>query len=90
MFKVNSFWFGLLLGILFPAVLFGFLTGVNYFTHIFDHPPVQLTIQKMMFVSAALNIIPIRFYFKSPGIEKTGQGLLAVTVFLVFMIFLSF
>jgi hypothetical protein len=90
MLKRNSIWLGLAAGILVPLVLYGILFVLNYFTHVFDHPPVMLSNQKMMFVSAALNIVPIRYCFKNEPMEKTGQGILAVTVFLVFMIFLAY
>ena len=89
MFSKNSFWLGLLFGCLFPALLFGFLFGLNHYLHLFDDPPVQLSTQKMMFVAAALNIIPIRYFFRNMGNHKTGAGMLAITVFLVFMIFLA-
>ena len=90
MHKKNSFWLGLLIGIIFPMVLFGILYAVNYFTKAFDHPPVILSVQKMMFVCSALNILPIRYYLMHGGVEKTGQGVLFITVFLVLMVMLAF
>jgi hypothetical protein len=90
MLRRNSFWLGLLIGLVFPSILFGILYSLNYYTKLFDHPPVILSIQKMMFVSSALNILPIRYYFKHADFEKTGQGILFITVFLVVMIILAF
>jgi hypothetical protein len=90
MLKKNSFWLGLLIGIIFPVVLFGILYMVNMYTGVFQHSPVLLSTQKMMFVSAALNVLPIRYYFMHGGIEKTAQGILSVTVFLVLMIILAY
>ena len=90
MFKKNSYWLGLIIGLVLPSILFGILYGLNHFTGLFDHPPVVLPVQKMMFVSSALNIIPFRYYFKHGGLEKTGQGILFITVVLVLMIIISF
>jgi hypothetical protein len=90
MHKINSFWFGLLIGIVIPSVLFGILYAVNFYTKVFEHPPVVLSIQKMMFVSSTLNILPIRYYLMHGGLENTGQGVLFVTVFLVLMVMLAF
>jgi len=90
MLKKNSYWLGLLIGIILPSVLFGILYTINHFTSVFDHPPVILSIQKMMFVCSALNILPVRYYLMHGGLEKTGQGVLFITVFLVLMVTLAF
>jgi hypothetical protein len=90
MHKRNSFWLGLLIGIIFPSVLFGILYAVNFYTKVFENPPVVLSTQKLMFICSALNILPIRYYLTHGGIEKTGQGILFITVFLVLMITLAF
>ena len=90
MLKKNSFWLGLVIGIIIPLILFGILYALNLFTKVFEHPPVILSIQKMMFVCSALNILPIRYYLMHGGLEKTGQGVLLITVFLVLMVTLAF
>jgi hypothetical protein len=90
MLRRNSFWLGLLIGLVFPSILFGILYSLNYYTKVFENPPVILSMQKMMFASSALNILPIRYYFKQGDLEKTGQGILFITVFLVVMIILAF
>jgi len=90
MHKKNSFWLGLVIGIIIPLVLFGILYTLNYYTKVFEHPPVILSIQKLMFVCSALNILPIRYYLTHNGLEKTGQGVLFITVFLVLTITLAF
>jgi hypothetical protein len=90
MHKRNSFWLGLVIGIIFPLVLFGILYTLNFYTKVFEHPPVILSTQKLMFISSALNILPIRYYLTHDGLEKTGQGVLFITVFLVLMVMLAF
>ena len=89
MLKKDSYWLGFLIGILMPSILFSILYALNYYTKIFEHPPVVLPVKKMLFVSVALNILPIRYYFKNVSLGKTGQGILFITVFLIFMIILA-
>jgi hypothetical protein len=90
MYKKNYFWLGLVIGIIIPLVLFGILYALNFYTKVFEHPPVVLSTQKLMFVCSALNILPIRYYLMHGGLEKTGQGVLFITVILVLMITLAF
>jgi hypothetical protein len=86
MFDKNSFWFGLLFGIVFPALIFIFLYGIDKVTGAFSHPPAFLSIEKMLFVSAALNILPIRYYFVHEDLRETAKGLLFITLVLVLVI----
>jgi hypothetical protein len=79
-----------LIGMILPLILYGILYSLNLYTKVFEHPPVLLTDQKMMFVSSALNVLPMRYYFKNAGLEKTAQGILLITVFLVLMITLAY
>ncbi len=88
--RKNSFWFGLLLGILFPAVIFIILFGIDKITGVFSHPPALLTLNKMLFVSAALNILPIRFYFTNEELRETGKGLLFITLVLILAVTFAF
>jgi hypothetical protein len=43
----------------------------------------KLALDKAMFVSVALNIVPIRYYFISAKMDRTGRGVLAMTVILI-------
>jgi hypothetical protein len=90
MLRRNSFWLGLVIGIIIPLVLFGIIYTLNFYTKVFEHPPVHLSTQKLMFVCSSLNILPIRYYLMRGGHEKTGQGVLFITVFLVLMVILAF
>ena len=90
MLKKNSYWLGLIIGVILPLFLFGILYTVNHYTKVFEHPPVILSIQKLMFVCSALNILPVRYYLMHGGLEKTGQGVLLITVSLVLMVTLAF
>jgi hypothetical protein len=76
MLKKDSIWLGMAIGVLLPLALF----GVIYLVKIFIG---HLGITKAMFVSVALNIVPIRYFFISAKLEKTGSGVLAMTVILI-------
>lgn len=82
----NSYGLGMLAGILFPAVLLGVIYGLNYLvTLIFPNIPM-LTLHKMMFASVALNILPIRFFLVKKEMEKTGKGILIITLVLIIIV----
>jgi hypothetical protein len=90
MLEKNSFWLGIGIGLLFPAILFGLLFLVNLLTGIFSHPPVLLSFNKLMFISLALNILPIRYYFIHGNVENTGKGILVTTVVLIILVTVVF
>ena len=86
MFKKNSYLFGIVLGIVLPVLLFGVLYGLNTMTGIFFHGTIMLSIKKMMFVSTALNILPIRYYILHKEVENTGKGILIITLILIIIV----
>jgi hypothetical protein len=90
MFKKNSYLTGVLAGLLIPCVFYVVLYGLNALTNLLFHSVSMLPLNKMLFVCAALNILPIRYCFVSEDLQKTGQGVLLVTVFLVLIITLAF
>jgi hypothetical protein len=76
MFKQNNFWLGMAIGLALPLVLFGAI----YFVHLLTG---YISLEKALFVSVALNIVPIRYYFMTAKLEATARGLLAMTVVLI-------
>lgn len=86
MFNKNSYLFGILLGIAIPVLLFIVLYGLNTMTGIFSHGIIVLSIKKMMFVSTALNILPIRYYILHKEVENTGKGILIITLILIIIV----
>jgi hypothetical protein len=86
MLNKNSYLLGIAMGILVPGIIFGFLYGINAMTGVFNQPPVLLPLYKMLFVSTALNIVPIRYYFVHGGVENTGKGILVITVLLIIFV----
>jgi hypothetical protein len=76
MFKKDSIWLGLGIGLMGPLILFGIIYLVKVLIG-------QLALDKAMFVCVALNIVPIRYYFISADMARTGRGLLAMTIILI-------
>jgi hypothetical protein len=76
MFKKDSIWLGMGIGLMGPLILFGIIYLVKLLVG-------HLALDKAMFVCVALNIVPIRYYFVSAGMDHTGRGILAMTVILI-------
>jgi hypothetical protein len=76
MFKKDSVWFGMVIGLIGPLILFGIIYLIKL---ILGH----IALDKAMFVCVALNIVPIRYYFISARMDRTGRGALAMTVILI-------
>ena len=79
MFKRDSMWLGLVVGFLVPLALFGIIFTIRHFAG-------RFALDKAAFVSVALNIVPIRYYFISARMERTGRGVLAMTVILIIVL----
>lgn len=84
----NSYWIGLLAGIIFPAFTFGILYGLNLMINSVIQAIPVIPLQKMLFISAVLNVLPFRYLFVTHKLNKTGAGMLIVTVISVIMIML--
>jgi hypothetical protein len=67
------------IGLVGPLILFGIIYLVKM---LLGH----LALEKAMFVSVALNIVPIRYYFISAKMDRTGRGVLAMTVILIIVV----
>jgi hypothetical protein len=76
MLKKDSLWLGMGIGLVGPLILFGIIYLVKLTLG-------YLALDKAMFVSVALNIVPIRYYFISAKMDRTGRGVLAMTVILI-------
>jgi len=76
MLKKDSMLLGMAIGLVGPLILFGIVYLVKI---ILGH----LAMDKAMFVCVALNIVPIRYYFITAGMDRTGRGVLAMTVILI-------
>jgi hypothetical protein len=78
MLKKDSFWLGMAIGIAGPLVLMGIIYIVRLMAGHF-------AMDKALFVCVALNIVPIRYYFITAKLDRTGRGILAMTVILIIL-----
>jgi hypothetical protein len=79
MLKRNSFWLGMGIGLVLPLILFGIIYLIKILIG-------NLGLEKAMFVSVALNVVPIRYYFIGAKMDRTGRGILLMTVILIIMV----
>jgi hypothetical protein len=78
-FRRDSFWMGLLLGALIPAVIFGFLKLIVFFLPHQIQDANVFNFQRMILISIIPNILLLRYYLLKLKYDLTGRGILAVT-----------
>jgi len=79
MLKKNSLWLGMGIGLAGPL----FLLGIIYLIRLMAG---HFAMDKALFVCVALNIVPIRYYFITAKLDRTGRGLLTMTVILIVLV----
>ncbi len=86
----DSFVFGLIIGLLIPAIGFVVFYLMDMLAQsLFSKDQICKT-TIMQLVSFALNLLAIRYYFVNLKFEKTGRGVLFVTfIYLILFFFFS-
>ncbi len=88
--KKDNYPVGLLLGLIVPVLLYGLL----YLTDklLFSTTGIHLTPEDhyLYLLSIVLNIILFRYYFVSLKAEKTGKGILLVSIVYILIYFFLF
>ncbi len=87
--KKDNYLFGLAVGILTPAALFGLIYAMNFFLLVIGVAKFYLDLETHLLVSVFGNLLPIRYYFVNLKFDKTGRGVLLVT-FVVILLFFAF
>jgi hypothetical protein len=90
MIKKDSYWLGLLVGIVFPVVCFGIFYGIKALLGGFFQVAQSFSEMKIMFASVALNVIPVRYFYVAKEHPKTAQGILLITVVMIVTVILAF
>lgn len=88
----DHFAYGLLLGILMPAVLFGILTLVNLFLHQIMPDSSGIPFNTLIMVSIFVNLFSMRYFLVNKKCDRTGRGILMSTfalaaIFFYFLIY---
>lgn len=89
-FKKDNYFTGLLVGLLLPVVFYGVVWLIDML--LFSLFQVHLTRQThyLYLLSAAINVIPIRYYLVNIKAEKSGIGVLVMTGIYILSYFFMF
>jgi hypothetical protein len=89
--RQDSFWMGLLLGSVIPALIFGLLELIIYFLPHQVKDANVFTLQRLILISIIPNVLLLRYYLLKLKYDLTGRGILAVTfVIAIFFVVIEF
>lgn len=79
----DSLWMGIIMGIAFPAILFGIIFGIIVLIlavsgknmNVFD----MVSAQKIILLSIIPNVFILRYYLLKLKFDLTGRGILLIT-----------
>jgi len=84
--RQDSFWMGLILGLLIPAIIFGLFELIIYFLPHQIRDSNVFTLQRLILISIIPNVLLLRYYLLKLKYDLTGRGILAIT-FVIGIIF---
>jgi hypothetical protein len=89
-FKKDNFLTGLLVGLVLPVIFCGIVFLIDLL--LFNLSGVHLTRQThyLYLLSAAINVLPIRYYLVNIKAEKSGIGALVITLIYILAYFFMF
>jgi hypothetical protein len=83
MHKRDNIAFGVLIGLVLPAIVYGLLWFISLVVKAEGSWALPFQPENMMLLSVMLNLIPMRMYMVKYRLDKTGRGILLVTFLLV-------
>ncbi len=88
----NSIWFGMLVGMISPAILFFIFREMVYYITLWTNPVLlqayhqtYISDSSVFLISIVFNVIFFRPYLKKPEYEMTGRGIMVITMILTFV-----
>jgi RsiW-degrading membrane proteinase PrsW (M82 family) len=84
--RQDSFWMGLLLGAIIPALIFGLMELIIFFLPQQIRDGNVFTLQRLILISIIPNLLLLRYYLLKLKYDLTGRGILAIT-FVIGIIF---
>ena len=84
--RQDSFWMGLLVGSVIPALIFGLLQLIVYFLPQEIKVANVFTLQRCILISIIPNVLLLRYYLLKLKHDLAGRGILAIT-FVIGIIF---
>ena len=88
--KKDNYLTGLLLGVVAPIIFYGLLYLIDMLLYSFTGIHLTPQYHYLYLMSIAMNIILFRYYFVSLKAEKTGKGILLVTIVCILIYFFLF
>lgn len=82
-FKRDNIWLGIGIALVIPVIMYFLLKLINLFTgeeHILQNSTMQL-------IAVFINLLPFRYYLVRLKADKTGRGILLVTMVLALVYF---
>jgi hypothetical protein len=86
--KKDHFLFGFILGILFPALLYGLIWIINLIVLRINGAGSGLDTESHVLLSFVGNLLILRYYFINLKYDKTGRGILVVTFISIILSFI--
>lgn len=84
----DSLIFGVLLGILLPVLSYALLYLIDLLVYSSFHSHIVARMNYLFLLSIVVNLFPIRYYFVNLKYDKTGRGVLLVTLIATLTYFL--
>lgn len=78
--KRDCFFVGMGMGIVLPALLLGLLLGINWLSQSVFATQLTNKLHYLYLLSMTANLLPMRYYLAKLNYEKTGMGLLLITI----------
>lgn len=90
LFNRDTFWFGLLFGLVLPAIFFAVLNVLDIAIVKFFNTHMLAKQQYLYILSIAINLFAIKYYFVNLKYDKTGRGILIVTFLFAIIYFVLY
>ena len=88
MLNKDSWFLGIVVGLVLPGALFGILYLLNRYLSIeYNNGRMYLRISTLMLIAIFANMFTLRYYLVKKKFDKTGRGILMVTFVFAFVFF---
>jgi hypothetical protein len=78
-FKKDSYFTGVVVGIFLPVITFGIVWIIDQLLYSLTYVHLTRQMHYLYLLSAAINVVPIRYYLVNLKAEKSGIGTLVIT-----------
>ena len=86
--KKDNFIFGFILGIIFPALLYGIIWITNFILMEMNVIRFPFDRETHILISSIANLLLVRYYFVNLKYDKTGRGVLIITFISIILFFI--